>query len=507
MPADKPAHVPPAAARPVRPVVPFDWRERRRRESARELRRSPGYLLVAASVHALLFAWWSLQPAVPVVVPAEMVLRADTEELAPPLPEEPPELLPPELPPAAPPPEDQLLVGEPVVQDLASLADFDPRPAMDVLGLGGGAGGGGGGGRRSALAGQPVELVSTGPGGGGFRLFVDELRGRGLDMVFVVDCTASMDKFIAQARATIDDIIGDLSAVVPDLRVGLVAYRDQQDLWTTRKSDLTDNRYLIHNFLLDLQADGGGDFEEAVQEGLRVAIHDLSWRPDSRRVLLLVGDAPAHAQDEPVALSLVRGFARERDAALSVLYTGGTGTAALAERDRAVRESFTALVRAGGGLLFELGDDHGDLQAQILDASFGTEWRDEIRALLTARTADLRTRIVRLKVLAGDRAWLIGHLEEDPPHPAVVEGCIELFDVAIAQLALALVADETRTLTLRAAALYVLRKKVAPGVALDVAQPLSGQLDQLARLRREVDRLVPAPGRQQPPPPPPGPRR
>jgi Mg-chelatase subunit ChlD len=452
-------------------------------------------------VHAALFVWWSLQPAAPVLPEPPRQMRTETLEEVQPPPELPEVLPPPELPPDVLLPDEDLLVDEPLDRD-ASPSEWDPRPATDALGLGGA--GGGGGGRRSGASGDPVELVSSGPGASGFHLFVDDLRGRGLDVVFVVDCTASMDKFIAQARATIDDIIADLSTVVPDLRVGLVAYRDRQDLWLTRLSDLTDNRYVIHNFLLDLQADGGGDFEEAVEEGLRVAIKDLSWRPDARRVLLLVGDAPAHAADEPAVLSLVRGFARERDAALSVLYTGGTGVAGLAERDKHAREFFTGVVRAGGGQLFELGEARSDLQAQMLDASFGTEWRDEIRALLSTRTADTKTRIVRQKVRAGDRAWLLGRLDEDPPHPAVVDGCVELFDASVARRALELLADETRPRTLRAAALYVLRKKAAPDVSLDVARPLAEQLDQLARLRRAVDRLEPAPGSRAPPPPPPG---
>jgi hypothetical protein len=282
----------------------------------------------------------------------------------------------------------------------------------------------------------------------------------------------------------------------------MVAYRDVSDAWVTRKADLTDNRYAIHNFLLDLQADGGGDFPEAVDEGLRVAIHELGWRPDSRRVLILVGDAPPHEEDENAALSLVRGFAREKHAALSVLFTGGSGLVAQSERDAATRGIFERMVRTGGGLLAELGGSDDDLQSRILDASFGTEWSTEIRGLLAGRSADRRARIVRDKVEDRDVAWLVLHLGDDPPHPAVVDGCAALFDRAVALRALMLLTDETRSVDSRSAALFLLKKRAAPGVQVDVTRPLAGQPEAMARLRREVESLG---GSTVPPPPPPPP--
>ena len=503
MPADptRPPPPPPPPALPRRPLVFLDRSELRRRELQREIRTGPRYLLLALLAHAAFFVWWATRPFTPPPLPREEALRAALDEPPPetlPAPEPTP---PPELPPDVLPP-DAMLVDAPVETEASTLPDLEPRSAVDILGLGGGAGGGGAG-RRSALAGTGAELVTPVPGGSGFHLFVDELRARGLDVVFLVDATASMDRFIALARATIDGIIADLATVVPDLRLGIVAYRDVGDPWITRKADLTDNRYDIHNFLLDLTADGGGDFPEAVQEGLRVAIQELSWRPESRRVLILVGDAPPHQEDENAAQSLVRGFARDRQAALSVLYTGGSGLLAQSERDAATRAVFERLVRTGGGLLAELGDSHGDLQERILDASFGTEWSTEIRGLLAGRSADRRARIVRGKVAERDLDWLRLHLGDDPPHPAVVDGCVELFDRGVAQRALSLLSDESHSLALRSAALFVLKKSVAPGVELDLTQPLAAQEQAMARLRREVERLSGGPTPPVPPPPPP----
>ncbi len=290
MPADPAQTPPPPPPRPRRELVFVGRRELRRRELLRDIRTGPRYLIAALLAHAALYAWWATRPFTPPEPPRESRVSARMDE--PPTEVLPPREAtpPPELPREVPPPDE--LVDNPVEVETSALPDLEPRPSLDMLGLGGGAGGGGG--RRSALAATGIELVTAGPGGDGFHLFVDDLRSRGLDVVFVVDATASMDKFIVLARATIDEIIADLATVVPDLRLGMVAYRDSADSWTTRKADLTDNRYAIHNFLLDLQADGGGDFEEAVDEGLRVAIDELAWRPESRHALILVGDAPPH---------------------------------------------------------------------------------------------------------------------------------------------------------------------------------------------------------------------
>ncbi|MEM7347145.1 MAG: hypothetical protein AAF485_23135, partial [Chloroflexota bacterium] len=43
-----------------------------------------------------------------------------------------------------------------------------------------------------------------------------------------------------------------------------------------------------------LRPSGGGDAPEAVYDGLRVACDTLSWRNYSRRIAILVGDAPPH---------------------------------------------------------------------------------------------------------------------------------------------------------------------------------------------------------------------
>jgi len=482
---------------PVPAVVGMDRNERHALEVRLQWLRAWRYVLFAVVLHGAGFVyWWSL-PRDEMLLPEERMVTAALEDPPPPEPEPIEEILPPELTPPEPPPLDEPELEDPTLDEPETELDQPFEADPNILGLGGSQGVGGRGARRSGLASASAPVPGSGPTGTGFRTFVEGMRSRGMDVVFVVDATASMEKFIELTRATIDEIIGELGAIVPDLRLGLTAYRDRGDQWLTQQVPLTDDRYAIHNFLIDLQASGGGDFEEAVEEGLRVAIEGSGWRPGARHVMILVGDAPPHADDEGKAIGLVRGFARGSDAAVNVLFTGSQPGKKPTDREKNARDVFERITRSGGGLLAELITEEGELRDRILDASFGVEWRDEIRALLSQRGGDWRDRIVQKKVAANDRKWLLQNLGDSPVHPAIVDGCVRLFDRRVAERAMSLLTDEAQPADVRSVALYVLKKSLARSVAIDVTKPLEGQAAALAALKREIDRMP------KPPPAPP----
>ncbi len=499
-----PAPASPPPRRRADVVVSLGREDRRRLAAARAARSVTVYLIVAGGLHAVLIGWWFAGYLAGADAVETRTLSATLDD-PPPLEELVPEPAPePEI---EPPPvvHEEVVVEQPDVDEARDDVELVTAP-VDLIGLGG-RGGGGGGGRRSALSDVPVPIEAAGAGGSPFRSFVEDLRARGMDVAFVIDATASMDRFITRARATIDDIIGDLATVVPDLRLGLVAYRDTTDDWLTQSVQLTDDRYQIHNFLMDLDAKGGGDFEEAVDAGLRVAMEGLSWRSGARRVIILVGDAPPHGADESAVLGLVRGFARDANSAVNVLFTGVDPDAEPTEREQQARSYFDRLARAGEGLLADLVADRDSLRERILDASFGTLYGAELRDLLEHRRSDgRRQRIVEERVKAGNRKWLLQELGDLPVYPAIVEGCVMLFDRSVAERAVALLSDETLAVAVRSAALHVLKKTLVPGLALDVTRPLAEQQSALARLRRELERMAgprppPAPLPGAPPPP------
>lgn len=119
-----------------------------------------------------------------------------------------------------------------------------------------------------------------------------------LDLVFLIDATGSMadeiDKLKASLRAITEEVSGLPSR--PDICLGLVAYRDRGDAFLLRSHDLSnDVGAFLRQALGPLQALGGGDYPEAMNEGLHEAVHQLSWRgTGTTRMLVLLADAPPH---------------------------------------------------------------------------------------------------------------------------------------------------------------------------------------------------------------------
>ncbi|MBX3604478.1 MAG: VWA domain-containing protein [Piscinibacter sp.] len=117
-----------------------------------------------------------------------------------------------------------------------------------------------------------------------------------LDLVFLIDATGSMGDEIAKLKTSMRAIaqqIGQLPGQ-PDTCYGLVAYRDRGDAFLTRTHDFTDDLGAFQGVLARVQAGGGGDTPEALNEALHETVHGLSWRADAARLVVLVADAPPH---------------------------------------------------------------------------------------------------------------------------------------------------------------------------------------------------------------------
>lgn len=119
-----------------------------------------------------------------------------------------------------------------------------------------------------------------------------------VDLCFVIDTTGSMGSFIEAAKQQLLNtmkLLSDESNI--DLQFGLVEYRDhppQDTSFVTRVYALTANFKQMQNHINQLDANGGGDFPEAVYDGIQDAATKMKWRHHSCRFILLVGDAPPH---------------------------------------------------------------------------------------------------------------------------------------------------------------------------------------------------------------------
>jgi Mg-chelatase subunit ChlD len=119
-----------------------------------------------------------------------------------------------------------------------------------------------------------------------------------IEVCFVLDTTGSMSGLIEGAKMKIWSIANDIvrTRPAPELRMGLIGYRDRGDEYVTRFFDLTDDIDAIYGHLKAFSAGGGGDEPESVNQALFEAVNKMSWNTsrDVLKIIFLVGDAPAH---------------------------------------------------------------------------------------------------------------------------------------------------------------------------------------------------------------------
>jgi hypothetical protein len=124
------------------------------------------------------------------------------------------------------------------------------------------------------------------------------LQSHRIEVVFVLDTTSSMSGLIQAAKEKIWSIATTMASAQenPDIKMGLVAFRDRGDAYTTRVFDLSEDLDSMYASLMDFHAQGGGDGPESVNQALYDAIHKISWSTDNNvyKVAFLVGDAPPH---------------------------------------------------------------------------------------------------------------------------------------------------------------------------------------------------------------------
>ncbi len=119
-----------------------------------------------------------------------------------------------------------------------------------------------------------------------------------VELVFALDTTGSMSGLIDGAKRKIWSIAQFIAQgqPKPDVRIGLVAYRDVGDAYVTRFYDLSDDLDTVFEHLSSFEAAGGGDTPEHVSKALYDAIYKTSWTRDQSALkqVYLVGDAPPH---------------------------------------------------------------------------------------------------------------------------------------------------------------------------------------------------------------------
>ncbi|QFY13380.1 VWA domain-containing protein [Nonomuraea phyllanthi] len=215
------------------------------------------------------------------------------------------------------------------------------------------------------------------------------------DITFLIDTTGSMGGVISNVQTNANAILSNVASAQPDAQFAVAEYKDVADATSFRVAqNLTANDTDVTNGLNSLVASGGGDFPEDGINGLfEVASGAVDLRPNSSRIVLLIGDAPSH--DPSNGHTLTDAISALQAADITVLAFDLAGLDSTGQA--------TAITDATGGQLFS-GINSSEVSDTILEAlsnlpvTVTHELRDCDPDLSASLTPDSRT------VTSGDDA-------------------------------------------------------------------------------------------------------
>ena len=262
-----------------------------------------------------------------------------------------------------------------------------------------------------------------------------------IDVVFVLDTTGSMTGLIQTAKEKIWSIATTMASAqqAPEIRIGLVAYRDRGDSYVTKVVDLSADLDSVYATLMDFEADGGNDTPESVNKALYDAVHNMSWSQGDQayQAIFLVGDAPPHMDYNEVRYPEIIASALNKGIVVNTIQCGDMPiTAEPWSRIASLSHGeFFKVEQAGGAVAFNTPFDEeiAELSAQLDDTRlyYGTE-EDKNRMKGKVAATDKmhaglsfasRARRAEFNATVGGRANLLG---DNELIAAVADGTVDL---------------------------------------------------------------------------------
>jgi hypothetical protein len=187
-----------------------------------------------------------------------------------------------------------------------------------------------------------------------------------IDLMFVIDTTASMTPVIRELAVSMRSIVRILQRLVPSVRIGVSAYKDRDTglapVVTFPLTPTDPHLPRIIGFVESLEGSpvGSRTIEEDVHLGLEAATL-MHWRPDARQALVVIGDAAAHPEYANETFWRVQHFVQENELrTVSTLFV--TTPSSLSAGQRA-RPYFQALAKAADG---DFNDHTGSMIESVL---------------------------------------------------------------------------------------------------------------------------------------------
>ena len=199
---------------------------------------------------------------------------------------------------------------------------------------------------------------------------------RRVEVVFVLDTTGSMGGLIEGAKQKIWSIATMIAQAQPspEIRMGLIGYRDRGDDYITRRTAMTEDLDTVYSDLMTFEARGGGDAPESVNQALFEAVERFDWTKsdDTLRIVYLVGDAPPKMEyQDDVKYQASCKLAREKGILINTIQCGSM---------HGTRQFWQEIAQNAGGAYAAIPQDGGVQRV-------ATPYDDEINQLSAKLTA------------------------------------------------------------------------------------------------------------------------
>lgn len=121
-----------------------------------------------------------------------------------------------------------------------------------------------------------------------------------LDLMLMVDTTGSMSDELAYLQKELEDVISRIADAgeALSIHVSVNFYRDDGDEYVIRDFEFTSDVAEAVSVLNDQDANGGGDYPEAVHLALDNIVKEHQWREEAVKLCFFVLDAPPHTERE-----------------------------------------------------------------------------------------------------------------------------------------------------------------------------------------------------------------
>jgi len=234
-----------------------------------------------------------------------------------------------------------------------------------------------------------------------------------VEVVFVLDTTGSMSGLIEGAKQKIWSIASEIAQAqpAPELKMGLVGYRDRGDDYITTRTEMTDDIDTVYEKLMGFRAGGGGDTPESVNQALFEAVERFDWSddPSTLKIVFLVGDAPPQMDyQDDVKYQASCKFAAERGIIVNTIQCGNLG---------GTKEHWTKMANLTNGRYAAIAQDSGvqriatpfdaeitELDQQLASLMIGYGNSDEMKAQQDKRARSSRISSKSAPEASADRA-------------------------------------------------------------------------------------------------------